>query len=150
MNRGDYRAGEGDMQCLVKDCTNAAQDGWWLLNGDFHAACLEHAPAARSSDAPDGVLDTPPGWQHDAMNPENVPRPHNARARRASETFARPAMIRWIRQMLRELGGNDDDVKKILGAGYRDLDALSQHAAGWLIAELQLAWLATRPVVDDD
>jgi hypothetical protein len=59
-------------------------------------------------------------------------------------------MIRWIRQMLRELQGNDSDVKKILGAGYRDLDALSQHAAGWLIAELQLAWLATRPVVDDD
>lgn len=146
----DYQAEPGDLICQRHGCTNAAQDGWWLLSGTFRFACETHAQAERTSDMPDGILDMPPGFTHDEMNPGNVPTPRSSRASRAAARPIPEGLRKWIHRILRDLNGSDEEIRMIMGEGYTSIDRLSQYAASWLIAELQTAWLAIVPVEDDD
>lgn len=146
----DYAGQPGDLLCQRSGCGNVAQDGWWLVSGRFRFACLEHADAERTGDAPDGVLDMPPGYDASAMNPANVPMPKTSAAYQQACRPIRPAMRAWVRKLLLELNGNDDDVAKILGDGYRDVESLSHHAGGWLVMVLQTAVLQTAPVGSDE
>lgn len=148
--KGDYRAQPGDLLCQFTGCTNAAQDGWWLPNGDFHYACWVHVDAQRTADMPDGVLEQPPGYDVSAMNPANVPKPHKSSAYLQSTRPIRPAMKRWVYQLLKELGGNDTDLATIMGAGYRDVSSLSHHAGSWLVLVLQTAVLDLAPPNSDE
>lgn len=146
----DYKADAEELTCPVDGCEMAAQDGWWLLSGEFRFACNAHSKKQRDIDAPDGVLDDPPVFAHDAMNPKNVPTPISVDAMRAAIKPSSIAMRVWVYQILADLDGSEDDIRLMCGDGYRDVPSLSQHAVGWLIAELQHAWLTIRPVLADD